>query len=76
VLIVEAPEALQIARISARDGSSPELAKAMVAAQLSFAQRLPMADDVLINDGSLELLDAWARQLHEKYLVMVGDTGK
>ena len=71
VLIVEAPEALQIERISTRDGSSPELAKAMVAAQLSFAQRLPMAEDVLINDGSLEQLEHWAGRLHEKYLAMV-----
>lgn len=71
VLIVEAPQELQIARISARDGSSPELAKAMVAAQLSFAERLPMAEDVLINDGSLELLEAWARRLHEKYSAMI-----
>ncbi len=70
VLIVEAPQELQIARISARDGSSPELAKSMVAAQLSFGERLPMAEDVLINDGSLELLDAWARRLHRRYLRM------
>jgi dephospho-CoA kinase len=76
VLIVEAPKALQIARISARDGSSPELAKAMVAAQLSFAQRLPMADDVLINDSSLQQLEHWAGRLHEKYLAMVADTDK
>jgi dephospho-CoA kinase len=67
-MIVEAPEALQIARISARDGSSPELAKAMVAAQLSFSQRLPMADDVLINDASLVLLEDWAERLHRRYL--------
>jgi dephospho-CoA kinase len=71
VLIVEAPQELQIARISARDGSSPELAKAMVAAQLSYAERLPMADDVLINDGRLELLEAWARRLHGTYSAMI-----
>ena len=69
-LIVEAPPELQIARISARDGSSPELAKAMVAAQLSFAERLPMAEDVLINDGSLALLEDWAERLHRRYLRM------
>lgn len=70
VMIVEAPETLQIARISARDGSSPELAKAMVAAQLSFSQRLPMADDVLINDAGLDLLEDWSERLHERYLDM------
>jgi len=69
-LIVEAPPELQIARISARDGSSPELVKAMVAAQLSFAERLPMAEDVLINDASLALLEDWAERLHRRYLRM------
>lgn len=71
VLIVEAPEDLQIARITARDGSSPDLAKAMIAAQLRFAERLPMADDVLINDNSQEMLGGWARRLHEKYLAVL-----
>ena len=70
VLVVEAPQELQTARIGARDGSSPELAKAMVAAQLSFAERLPMADDVLINDASLALLEDWAERLHRRYLRM------
>lgn len=71
VLIVDAPEALQIARIAARDGSSPKLAKAMIATQLSFAERLPMADDVLINDADLAQLQIWAGRLHEKYLAMI-----
>lgn len=68
VLIVDAPEDLQIARISARDGNSADLAKAMIAAQLSFAERLPMADDVIINDADLAQLHVWAMRLHEKYL--------
>lgn len=67
VLIVEAPRAVQIARISARDGSTPALAEAMVNAQLSTAERLPMADDVLINDGSLAQLGDWTRRLYRRY---------
>jgi dephospho-CoA kinase len=71
VLIVEAPKELQIARISARDGSSPDLAKAMISAQLSYAERLPMADDVLINDASVAFLTSCSDRLHERYLGMV-----
>ena len=67
VLIVEAPPELQIARIRARDGSSQELAAAMVAAQLDSAGRLPMADDVLINDGNLASLEQWTRRLLVRY---------
>ena len=70
VLIVEAPRAVQIARIAARDGSSPALAQAMVAAQLATAERLPMADDVLFNDVSLARLEANARRLFAIYQSM------
>jgi dephospho-CoA kinase len=71
VLIVEAPETLQIARICLRDGSSTNIAKAMIATQLSFTERLPMADDVIINDTDLAQLQSWSRRLHEKYLAAV-----
>ncbi len=67
VLVVEAPRAVQVARIAARDGSSPALAEAMVSAQLDSAGRLPMADDVLINDGPLADLHAWSRRLYARY---------
>ena len=67
VLIVEAPPELQVARIRARDGSSQELAAAMVAAQLDSAGRLPMADDVLINDADLGSLEHWTRNLLDRY---------
>lgn len=67
VLIVEAPPVLQIARIRARDGSSQELAAAMVTAQLDSAGRLPMADDVLINDGDMSSLEHWTQRLLVRY---------
>lgn len=71
VLIVEAPRSVQIARIAARDGSDAALAEAMVDAQLSTAERLPMADDVLFNDGTLARLEANARRLYARYAAMV-----
>jgi dephospho-CoA kinase len=67
VLIVEAPQEMQIARIRDRDGSSEQLAAAMVAAQLDSAGRLPMADDVLINDGDMSSLEHWTRGLLARY---------
>ena len=69
-LIVEAPEEMQLQRIMARDGSSMALAKAMIATQLRFSERLPMADDVLINDANLAQLHEWATRLHKKYLAL------
>jgi len=72
VLVVEAPRAAQIDRIAARDGSGRELAEAMVSAQLDAAGRLPMADDVLINDGTLADLRDWSRRLYGRYAALAG----
>lgn len=74
VLIVEAPRHIQIDRIAARDGSSNALAEAMVASQLDTAGRLPMADDVFINDSNLLQLQEWARQLFARYQQMAFKT--
>jgi dephospho-CoA kinase len=68
VLVVETPEQLQITRIMARDGVSADLAKAMITAQLSYQERLQMADDVIINDADIAQLQDWATRLHQRYL--------
>ncbi|ODS63098.1 MAG: dephospho-CoA kinase [Arenimonas sp. SCN 70-307] len=68
ILVVDVPGAVQLARLQARDGVDAALAARMVAAQASRAQRLALADDVIINDGGLfELQDA-VRRLHARYL--------
>lgn len=71
VLIVEAPEQVQIARIMERDGSSTEIAKAIINAQLNYQARLPMADDVIINDTSFKHLQSWTERLHQRYSDLV-----
>ncbi len=48
---VDAPEALRIQRIMARDGISESAAKSRMAAQLKAAERNLHADWVVINDG-------------------------
>ncbi|NCT66728.1 MAG: dephospho-CoA kinase [Rhodanobacteraceae bacterium] len=68
VLVVDAAREVQRARLLARDGVSPELAEAMLDAQASRAQRLALADDVIVNDGHLDALDAQVDALHRRYL--------
>ena len=57
ILVVDVPVDVQRARLMQRDGSDAALAERMIAAQASRAQRLAIADDVIVNDGGLELLD-------------------
>jgi dephospho-CoA kinase len=67
-LVIDAPEAVQIERTMARDANSEAQVRAIMAAQASRSQRLAIADDVIVNDGDLDALDAVVVNLHERYL--------
>lgn len=68
VLLVDAPEALQVERLMRRDGTTAAAAQQILAAQASRAQRLAIAHDVIVNDGDEALLDAQVAALHARYL--------
>ena len=68
VLVVDADEATQVQRVQARDGSSADQARAILASQASRSQRLAAADDVLLNTGTVADLRQAVDLLHEKYL--------
>jgi dephospho-CoA kinase len=68
VLVVDAPEALQLARVRARSGLRDTEVRAIMASQLSRAARLAAADDVIDNGGTIEALRTQVAALHAKYL--------
>lgn len=68
VLVVDAPESLQVERLMARDGVSREQAEASLRAQADRASRRAIADDVVLNTGRIEELSAQVARLHERYL--------
>lgn len=72
VLLVDAPESLQIARLVARDGIDETLARRMLAQQATRAERRALADDVIENDGDEAALDAAVAELHRRYLALAG----
>ena len=72
VLLVDAPENLQIARLVARDGIDETLARRMLAQQATRAERRALADDVIENDGDEAALDAAVADLHRRYLALAG----
>ncbi|MDR7069573.1 dephospho-CoA kinase [Pseudoxanthomonas japonensis] len=70
ILVVDTPAAVQKARLMQRDGIDEALADKMMAAQASRADRLALADDIVVNDGGIgHLLDA-ADALHARYLAL------
>ena len=68
VLVVDAPEAAQLARVGARSGLSADEVRAIMRTQVSRAERLAAADDVIDNSGSREALRKQVGALHQKYL--------
>lgn len=70
VLVVDCPEAMQIARVRARSGLTQAEIKAILAAQAGRAERLAVADDIIVNTASLETLRAEVAALHQRYLAL------
>ncbi|MFF7706047.1 dephospho-CoA kinase [Pseudomonas sp. NPDC007930] len=72
VLLIDVPEALQLARTQQRDGASEAQVRAILAAQASREQRLAVADDVIVNDRDLAWLQHEVDRLHAFYLSLPG----
>ena len=68
VLVVDAPEDTQVARVRSRSGLSEDEVRAIMRTQVARAERLAAADDVLDNGGSRDALRTQVAALHEKYL--------
>mgnify|MGYP000128403474 CR=1 FL=1 len=68
VLVVDCPEQVQIERVRQRSGLAAEQVVAIMAAQLSRADRLARADDVIDNSGARDSLPAQVAGLHRSYL--------
>jgi dephospho-CoA kinase len=69
VLLVDCPETLQVQRLITRDGIDADTAWRMVRSQASRESRRQAADDVIANDGSLDLaeLGERVRRLDRRY---------
>jgi len=57
VVVVDAPDDERVSRLVAVRGLTADEARSRLAVQASTAQRLAVADEVVVNDGSLEQLD-------------------
>jgi dephospho-CoA kinase len=72
ILIVDAPESLQLARLCLRDGVDDALAREMISAQANRKQRLALADDVIVNDRAAADLSVRVQKLDALYRRIAG----
>lgn len=68
VLVVDCPVELQKTRLLSRDAEDPAQVERILAAQISRAERLAAADDVIDNSGTVAATRAQVDALHKKYL--------
>lgn len=68
ILVVDCPESLQIQRVKQRDKLSLGQIHAIMAAQVSRAERLNAADDILDNSKQTAQLAPQVKTLHNSYL--------
>lgn len=68
ILVVDTSETAQIDRASKRDSNQEHQIRAIMATQLSRAERCRRATDIIQNHGDLDALDEQVSKLHTLYL--------
>lgn len=68
ILVIDCSEQQQMARVLRRNGFTADAAQAIMASQVSRAERLGHADDVVRNETDLAALRADVVALHRQYL--------
>ena len=71
VLVIDCDVDVQISRTSKRDNQTKSDIENIINKQATREQRLSIADDVIVNNGSLDLLRMEVLKIHKKYLEIV-----
>ena len=71
VLVIDCDVDVQISRTSKRDNQTKSDIENIVNKQATREQRLSIADEVIVNNGSLDLLRNEVLKTHKKYLEIV-----
>jgi len=71
VLVIDCDVEVQISRTSKRDNQTKSEIENIVNRQASREQRLSIADEVIVNNGSLDLLRNEVLKIHKKYMEII-----
>ena len=70
-LVIDCKVNDQIERVKKRDGIDTSVIQSIIEQQVCRNYRIERADDVVVNDGSIEKLEESIKALHKKYLNLV-----
>jgi dephospho-CoA kinase len=74
ILVIDCPMDICRERLLARDAETEDSVARIFSTQASREERLRIANDVIVNDGSLQDTERAVEELHQRYLVMSADT--
>ena len=73
ILVVDCDEELQISRATKRDNSNKEDIQKILNSQASREDRLSIADEVILNNSSIEFLKQEVLKVHKIYMDLVNE---
>ena len=76
VVVVDVPVEMQLERTLKRDHSNATEIQRIIDSQMSRAERLALADDVIDNSGTLDALRSRVSELHNEYLKLAAEAEK
>lgn len=68
IIVVDVPVSTQLDRLNTRDNSNDKRSMAIINSQASRDERLAIADDVILNLGTLAELQSTVLELHKQYI--------
>ena len=71
ILVIDCDEEIQINRSAIRDNTENKEIKKIISKQASREERLSIADDVILNNRTLDSLKEEVIKLHKKYIKML-----
>ena len=71
ILVIDCDEEIQINRSAIRDNTENKEIKKLISKQASREERLSIADDVILNNRTLDSLKEEVIKLHKKYIKML-----
>ena len=71
ILVIDCDEEIQINRSAIRDNTENKEIKKIISKQASREERLSIADDVILNNRTLDFLKEEVIKLHKKYIKML-----
>ncbi len=71
ILLIDVSEDIQRKRVAARDNSAIDEIDSIIKSQATREERIKVADDIIVNNSSLDDLEIAVKKMHNKYMKLI-----